>query len=90
MTTIKINCDCGKVHEVTRTNEIPSNVISMGCNWCPICEDTAQDYYTEWYNENDGNDKSITPDVPDNQLMLFSIADEILENHKVNNLIPTQ
>lgn len=50
-TTIKIICACcGKTHEVKRTPEIPSNVISLGCNWCPECEDNAGDYYQEWYN----------------------------------------
>ena len=90
MNTIKMNCDCGKVHEVQRDSDAPKNAVSMGCNWCPICEDTAEDYYNEWYNLIDNNDdddtdnKPMLPgDVPDNQLMLFSIADDILQNHKV-------
>ena len=92
MITIKMNCDCRKVHEVMRDKDAPKNAISMGCNWCPDCEDTAQDYYTEWYNsinDDDGDDdnKPISPDdVPDNQLMLFSIADDILQNNKVEKL----
>jgi hypothetical protein len=24
------------------------NAISMNCNWCPDCQDTATDYYHEW------------------------------------------
>ena len=89
MNTIKMNCDCGKVHEVQRDSDAPKNAVSMGCNWCPTCEDTADDYYNEWYNLIDNNDddsdnKPILPDdVPYNQLMLFSIADDILENHVV-------
>lgn len=85
MQTIKMNCDCGKVHEVHRDNEAPKNAISMGCNWCPDCEDTADDYYNEWYNNNDEGDEPVNtePDVPDNQLILFSIADDILQNHVV-------
>lgn len=87
MLTIKINCDCGKVHEVHRDNEAPKNAISMGCNWCPDCEDTAEDYYSEWYNNDEGNESVVVePDVPDNQLMLFSIADDILQNHRVKEL----
>lgn len=85
MITIKMNCDCGKVHDVPRDLDAPKNAISMGCNWCPSCEDTADDYYNEWYNNNDEGDNYsiIEPDVPDNQLMLFSIADDILQNHEV-------
>jgi hypothetical protein len=33
------------------TNEIPKHVVSMGCNWCPDCEDRAEDYYEEWYKD---------------------------------------
>ena len=87
MEAIKMNCDCGKVHDVKKDNSTPKNAISMGCNWCPDCEDTAEDYYQEWYNLDEGNDnKIIEPDVPDNQLMLFSIADDVLQNHKIQTL----
>jgi len=83
---IKMNCDCGKVHKVYRDNSAPKNAISMGCNWCPDCEDTAEDYFTEWYNfDEGGNENKNEPDVPDNQLMLFSIADDILQNHIIKN-----
>lgn len=86
MENIKINCDCGKIHQVRKDKSAPKSAISMGCNWCPDCEDIAEDYYHEWYNFNDENgSKEIEPDVPDNQLMLFSIADDILQNHVVNN-----
>lgn len=79
MASININCDCGKVHEVTRDSDTPNNAISMGCNWCPFCEDTADSYYNEWYNFSEG-DNTETEEVPEdpNQMILFSIADNIL------------
>lgn len=44
----------------------------------------------DWGNDGDPDDennpKAPAPDVPDNQLMLFSIADEILQNHNVPEL----
>lgn len=46
---ITIKCDCGIKHRVPRTSELPDEVISLGCNWCPGCEDTADDTYNEWY-----------------------------------------
>jgi len=33
----------------------------MGCNWGPCCEDRAEDYYDEWYNYPDPNDKVDDP-----------------------------
>lgn len=75
---INITCDgCKKTWEVTRTNEIPDNVVSMGCNWCPECEDSATSYYEEWYNESDDN--GGLPEIPigDNQLCLPFIFDEL-------------
>lgn len=81
MATIKITCDtCHKTHEVNRTNEIPDHVVSMGCNWCPECEDRAEDYYEEWYNDNDGDNGNGGDDVPDNQLVMPFIIQEINEN----------
>lgn len=74
--TINITCDaCSMVHSVRRTPEIPAHVISMGCNWCPNCEDRAEGYYEEWYNESDG-DKEPEPDVPNNQLVMPFIIEE--------------
>lgn len=80
MSTIKINCDgCSMSHEVNRDTEAPKDAISMGCNWCPNCEDKATEYYEEWYNgKNDDDDDDRFGDDP-NQLMLFSITDEILK-----------
>lgn len=51
MKTIKIICEhCNQVFEVRCTSEIPNDVKSLGCNWCPACEDEADEYYHEWYN----------------------------------------
>ncbi len=80
MNTINIQCEtCHKIHEVTRTNEIPDWVISMGCNWCPLCEDRAKDYYEEWYNpDREGGDSKPIPDpVPDNQLCFPFLFEEM-------------
>lgn len=78
---IKIYCDCGKSFDVNRDKESPKNAISMGCNWCPVCEDTAEDYYYEWYNESDSGEQPEP--TPDNQLMLFTDFDEIINEQKV-------
>lgn len=79
MKRINITCEsCHVTHSVPKTSEIPAHVVSMGCNWCPRCEDTAQDYYKEWYNEND--DKEPEPIIPDNQLCLPFILEEIGKN----------
>lgn len=44
----------------------------------------------DWDKDDDGNiidpPKNPDDDIPDNQLMLFSIADEVLENHKIKIL----
>lgn len=50
MAKINVKCEgCGKVHNLNRTEEIPDDVVSLICNWCIECEDTAKDYYTERY-----------------------------------------
>ncbi len=50
MSNIKIHCQgCIKDFEVIRTEEIPDDVTSLICNWCPSCQDTAKDYYKEEY-----------------------------------------
>jgi ssDNA-binding Zn-finger/Zn-ribbon topoisomerase 1 len=73
MTRINITCEtCGKVHNVIRTSEIPDNVTSLGCNWCPDCEDRAEGYYEEWYNYDEGGNNP-TPDPDPNQMNLFPI-----------------
>ena len=46
---IKITCKgCGSVHIVNRTEELKQNVHSLGCNFCPSCEDNATEEYKEW------------------------------------------
>ena len=80
---IIIHCQgCNKSHNVRRTDEIPSNVISMSCNWCPDCEDKAEDWYQEWYNYNDNDGSQQNGDIPDNQLVLPFILDEIIGKAK--------
>jgi len=50
MKHIKIYCrGCKASYWVERTKEIPVKAIVMACNWCPVCEDMAVDYYKEWY-----------------------------------------
>lgn len=69
MITINITCEgCDKTHKVRRTPEIPDHVVSMGCNWCPVCEDKAEEHYEEWYNESDGDNGN--DDIPPNQLCM--------------------
>lgn len=79
MARINITCDtCKTTHHVRRTNEIPAHIISMGCNWCPLCEDKSEGNYEEWYNKSDNNN---TPhDIPNNQLVMPFIFDDINDN----------
>jgi hypothetical protein len=46
---IIVKCDCGEQFNVERTKEIPDDTIHIECNWCPICEDTAEEDYYERY-----------------------------------------
>lgn len=65
MDTIVIECDgCGLKHGVNRTNEIPDDVTSLSCNWCPECE--ADGDYIETYIYT-----PIIEPVDPNQLDLF-------------------
>lgn len=80
MTTINLTCDtCRKVHDVKRTSEIPGWVIALACNWCPLCEDQAEDYWEERYipSEEGGDIPSELTPVPDNQLTMPFIFEEI-------------
>lgn len=75
---INITCDtCHTIHSVDRDDQAPKNAVSMGCNWCPLCEEKAEDYYEEWYNESD--EKHPQPEIPDNQLVMPFVLDEIIE-----------
>lgn len=72
----KINITCEGCHtttEVTRTNEIPDNIISMGCNWCPSCEEDAEDYYDEWYNTGDGDTPQADEPINPRQKEIFPL-----------------
>ena len=90
---INITCEtCAKTHDVPRTNEIPSWVISMGCNWCPCCEYRAEDYYEEWYlPENEGDEPPPpTPTDDPNQLCMPFIFDEIgIKQHESHSVLQT-
>lgn len=45
-----IKCrNCKKEHEIKRDKEAPIKAVGMGCNWCPDCQDSAREYYREWY-----------------------------------------
>ena len=82
---INITCEtCHRTHLVSRTKEIPDHVRSMGCNWCPACEDRAEAYYEEWYNEDDGRDSRSTDPEPSNQLVLPFALNEILQEETIN------
>jgi hypothetical protein len=77
---MELKCEgCQTIHELPRTPEIPSYVVSICCNWCPNCEDSAKDYYREWYNESDGGNNTPKPTpVGANQLCMPFEIDEIL------------
>lgn len=67
MEKINITCDiCHNTIEVHRTEEIPEDVTELFCNWCPDCEDYADDYYTERYEY-----KPIKESLDPNQLNLL-------------------
>jgi len=67
MRVIVVECEnCGLKHGVNRTVEIPDDVTSLLCNWCPECEDDATDYYNEKYVYT-----PIVEPIDPNQLNLF-------------------
>jgi hypothetical protein len=83
MTNITLHCEtCHTAHELPKTPEIPEHIFVLHCNWCPKCEDQAQDYYEEWWDDNDdGNNGNPVPQpVPDNQLCIPFIFDELQIN----------
>lgn len=64
---ITIKCTgCSREHDVSRTSELPYNVTSLVCNWCPICEDSATEDYMEEYRTLEVEDK-----LDENQLKLL-------------------
>lgn len=78
MEKIKLTCEnCHEVHDLKKTPELPAHVFFMRCNWCPCCEDDANGYWEEWWDE-DENDPAMQPiPVGDNQLCMPFIFDEI-------------
>jgi hypothetical protein len=77
MQRINLTCQtCNKVYDLPKTEEIPAHVFQMKCNWCPVCEDQADDYYNEWWDENENDTEPQMP-VPDNQLCMPFIFDEL-------------
>lgn len=68
---------CGKAYMVYPPDLHPEGYWPEGlqkfyCNWCPDCEDRAQDYYNEWWD--DTCFEGYYPPDP-NQLKLFSDED---------------
>ena len=50
MKTIEVRCrGCKRVFNNFRLKDIPDNVDYIACNFCPECEDNANDYWKEWY-----------------------------------------
>lgn len=75
---ISLKCEtCGETHILNKTPELPAHVFNLKCNWCIKCEDRAEDYYYEWWDDNENDGKEPMPDPPDNQLCLPFIFDEI-------------
>lgn len=68
---------CGHIYDLKKTEEIPAHVFFMKCNWCPICEESAEDYWEEWWDENEDGGVNPSYPIPDNQLCLPFIFDEI-------------
>lgn len=84
MCRIKLTCQtCKHEYDIEKTPEIPANVFFMKCNWCPLCEDQAEDYYYEWWDEDDNNPNKPQPiPVGDNQLCLPFLINEIITEHE--------
>jgi hypothetical protein len=79
MDRIQLTCEgCNKVYDLEKTPEIPAHVFSMHCNFCPVCEDSAESYYEEWWDEDENNPDTPKPiPVGDNQLCMPFLFDEI-------------
>lgn len=70
--SIKLICNtCNLNYELDRTEEIPEHVTIMRCNWCPMCEEKAQDYYHEYWDEEENKSENIPIPVGPNQLQIF-------------------
>lgn len=78
MQQISLYCECCmKTWTLDKTPELPARVFNMRCSWCPSCEDRAEDYYQEWWDEKDNPEDGPVAPVPDNQLCMPFIFDEI-------------
>ena len=53
MSVVDLTCEtCMKSYEF-EPDTVPDQAIGGFCNWCPACEDKAEDYYEEkWYRAN--------------------------------------
>lgn len=72
MKTFKLHCEtCKKYHTMDRTEEIPEHISIVRCNWCINCEDKAQDYYNEWWDEEENKREAEKIPIAPNQLNLF-------------------
>ena len=75
---ISLHCQlCGEVHTLPKTPELPLHVFILKCNWCIKCEDRADDYYNEWWDESENDGKEPISETPDNQLCMPFIMDEL-------------
>ena len=46
----RIKCkSCGMITDTFKDDFTPENAKGVLCNWCPSCEDSAHDYYEEYF-----------------------------------------
>lgn len=77
MSKIQLTCQtCQHVYDLNKTPELPAHVFFMKCNWCPLCEDQADDYWQEWWDEDENANNKPIP-VGDNQLTMPFVLEEI-------------
>jgi hypothetical protein len=72
MEYIKLICDyCGAIFRVENEHKHPHSIKEIRCNWCPNCEDHANDVYEERliYRKNTQTNEYQSQDQ--NQLTLF-------------------
>lgn len=80
MQQIRLYCEgCNTTYNLDKTSELPAHVFFIRSNFCPKCEDTAQDYYTEWWDDSEegNNGQPLPMPVPDNQLCLPFVFEEL-------------
>lgn len=79
---IQLKCECcGETHDLKKSEEIPTHVFFMHCNFCLWCEDKMTDYYHEWWDDNENPESG--PPIPEdpNQLCFPFILEEIGVKH---------